>query len=90
LLQSAVVAVADRFQVHVYAACISETLQVGQHGSGSTADIQDLAPVGCARAEVAAEDREQDAPAADEPPVDVLHPVVFPVELSLQISREPG
>jgi hypothetical protein len=90
LLQPSVVAVADRFEVHVHAPRISESREVGQHRSGTTTDVEDLATVGRARAEVSVEDREQDAPAADEPPVDVLHPVVFPVELSLQISREPG
>ena len=83
LTQSAVVAVADRFQVHVDALRISEARQVGQHRSGATADIEDPA-MGIARAQVPVEDREQDAPATDEPPVDVLHLVVFPVELSLQ------
>jgi hypothetical protein len=82
------VAVADGFEVHVYAPSIAEPRQVGQHRSGSTTDVEDLASIG--RAEVRVEDREEDAPAADEPPVDVLDPVVFPVELSLQISREPG
>jgi hypothetical protein len=82
LLQPAVVAVADGFQVHVDALRISESREVGQHGSGATA-IEDPA-MGIARAEVPVEEREQDAPAADEPPVDVLHLVVLPVELSLQ------
>jgi hypothetical protein len=90
LQQPPVVAIPDGFQVHVYAARISESRQVGQHGPGSTADVEDVATVGCAPAQVTLEDRQQDAPAADEPPVDVLDPVVFPVELSLQISREPG
>jgi hypothetical protein len=84
------VAVTDRLQVHVHAPRISETRQVGQHRSGPTTDIEDPASTGRARAEVPVEDREEDAPAADEPPVDILDPVVFPVELSLQVSREPG
>ena len=83
LLQPTVVAVADRFQVHVDALRISESREVGQHRPSAAADIEDAA-MGIARAEVPAEYREQDAPAADEPPVDVLHLVVFPVELSLQ------
>jgi len=83
LLQSPIVAVADRFQVHVDALRISESREVGQHGSGATADIEDSA-MAIARDEIPVEDREQDATAADEPPVDVLHLVVFPVELSLQ------
>ncbi len=83
LLQSPIVAVADRFQVHVDALRISESRKVGQHGSRATADVEDPA-MAIARAEVPVEDREQDAPTADEPPVDVLHLVVFTVELSLQ------
>jgi len=83
LLQSPIVAVSDRFQVHVDALRSSESREVGQHGSGAAADIEDPA-MGIARAEITLEDREQDASAADEPPVDVLHLVVFPVELSLQ------
>jgi hypothetical protein len=90
LPQPAVVAVADRLQVHVDTLRVSETREVGQHRPGSTADVENPSPVGGARPEVPVEDREQDAAAADEPPVDILHPVVFPVELSLQISREPG
>jgi hypothetical protein len=89
LPQAPVVAITDGFQVHVHAPRISELRQVRQHGPGSTADVEDVAPVAGACAEVAVEDRQQDAPAADEPPVDVFDPVVFPVELSLQISREP-
>ncbi len=83
LLQSPIVAVADCFQVHVDALRISESREVGEHGSGATADVEDPA-MGIAGAEVPVEDRDQDAPAADEPPVDILHLVVFPVELSLQ------
>jgi hypothetical protein len=84
LLQPAVVAIANRFEVHIDTLRISVGRQVGQHRSCAAADIEDPAPVGSVRAEVPVEDREQDAPAADEPPVDVLHLVVLPVELSLQ------
>ncbi len=90
LRQTPSVAVLDRLRVDIDALGSAKPGQVRQHGSGSAADVEDAAIACGAGAEVPVEDRQEDPPAGDEPPVDILHLVVFPVELSLQFSREPG
>jgi hypothetical protein len=63
---------------------------VAEHRPGAATDVEDAPPIGSVLAQVAVEDLEQDAPPADEPPVDVFDLAVLGVILALQVSLERG
>ena len=87
--QAPLAAVTNGLFIDVHALRLAVGGKVGEHGPGPAADVKDPAFVGTVLAEVPVEDLEQDAPPADEPPVDVLHLAVLGVVLPLQISLEP-
>ena len=89
ICQATLAAVTNGLLIDVHALRLAVRGQVREHGPGPAADVKDPALVGTVLAEVPVEDLEQDAPPADEPPVDVLHLAVLGVVLPLQISLEP-
>jgi hypothetical protein len=82
--QAALATVPHRLCIDVDALRLSIRGQVGQHRSSSAPHVEDPALVYMSAAYVPVQELQQDPPAADEPPVDILHLPVLAVVLSLQ------